>query len=237
MHAGSAIYHNCIFLLEYVPRLFLSGEELKLLEDLIIVRPHWLISIMTVIMELNTKDRNQNLTTAQISQLEKTGLADLELLEVCWERFISVTKSSSDYKIEIKHLCLILQAYCLVYPVSASSENNCSKFIIPCKLPEVLTNQPQLPGCSCFGFDFRGFLPAEVYHRLICLASRQAKPACKSGTKDLQNLYSSKKCVFRFLEGTHWIMEMDSENHMLHFKVMYVEVLTIAAMIFFVLLF
>ena len=203
-------------LAEYLPRLFLSGEELKLLEDLIIVRPHWLISIMTVIMELKTKHRNEMLTTAQISQLEKTGVADLELLEVCWGTFIPTAKSSSDFKIEIEHLCLILQAYCLVYPVSAASEN-CSRFIIPCKLPEVLTNQPPLPGCSCFGFDFRGFLPAEIYHRLICLASRQANPP-----KGFSNLYSSKKCHFRNLEGTHWIMEMDSEKHMLNFEVMYV---------------
>ena len=206
-----------LFFAECLPRLFLSGEELTMLKDLIIVRPHWLISIMTVIMELKTKHRNQNLTTAQVSQLEKAGLADLELLEVCWEKFISTPKSSSDVKIEIKHLCLILQAYCLVYPVSAPIEEgkkSCSKFIIPCKLPDLLTSQPQLPGSSCFGFDFRGFLPAEIYHRLICLASRQAKPP-----KGFSNLYSSKKCYFRNLEGTHWIMEMDSEKHMLNFEV------------------
>ena len=204
---------------EYLPCLFLSDKEKDMLGDLIILHPQWLIRVMRVIMELQpdqkTKDEYPKLTMKQISRLKDYGKADMQFLKVCWEEFISVTE-----EIGIEHLCLILQAYCLIHPVSSTSENgddNGPNFIIPCKLPKEIKLDP-LPNASFFSIKFDDFLPAEIYHRLICFASREAKPCM-----GLQNLYSSKKCQFRYLEGTHWIMEMDSEKHMLHFEVMYVQ--------------
>ena len=192
-----------------------------MLGDLIILHPHWLIEIMTVIMELRpnqeTEDRYPELQSAQILKLKEYGKADMGFLKICWEKFISVTES---LEISIEHLCLILQAYCLIHPVSSSSENgdeNAREFIIPCKLPKKIQLDP-LVDASFFSIKFDDFLPAQIYHRLICFALR------KSELPDhLSNEYSSNKCLFYDLKDTNWIMEMDCENHELRFEVMYVR--------------
>lgn len=175
------------------------------------------------------------LTQEQIQRLETTGKADLEVLGVCWEKFVSSPESTSEFKVTLNHLCLILQSYCLIYPVPSSTESraennsnstdssdpvevNSRTFIIPCKLPEQFEDpkkQCKLRNFISFIFNFIDFLPAEIYHRLICLASRDSKPP--SGYK---NKFSGRKCFIRNLFDTHWVMELDSDQHKLCFQVM-----------------
>ena len=174
---------------EYLSRLFLSDEQCEELLNLVILNPDWLISVMRVIMELN---KVEGLKQEQIMQLESKGTADLDLLSVCWKEFLTASDSASDFRIDIHHLCLILQAYCLIYPVTINNSDSVqSKFIIPCKLPKTLEEECSLPNPSTFVFDFEGFLLEEIYHRLICLVSRAARPPRRR-----KNLYSWKKCKF-----------------------------------------
>lgn len=217
-----------ILVTEYLPRLFVSEYEYKELCDLIVLRPEWLISVMKVIMELSPSKKILGVESELVSYLDKTGEADLDLLTACWKDRISPPESAPESRIDIHHLCLILQAYCLIYPVpSDSSGSNSdsvpaelgrskkSKYIIPCKLPEKIDGECLLPGSSTFVFDFERFLPAEIYHRLICLAARKSNPSRGS-----PNLYSSKKCFFQEFSDTNWIMEMDPDRHRINFSMM-----------------
>ena len=96
-------------------------------------------------------------------------------------------------EIGIEHLCLILQAYCLIYPVSSipvrvEIRMHGPNFIIPCKLPKEI-KLDSLADVSFLSIKFDDFLPAEIYH--ACFASRESDPP-----EDLSNVYSSNKCLF-----------------------------------------
>ena len=178
------------------------------------------MSIMQVVMELTTDREEQNLSQDQVKGVEKDGVADLELLEVCWQKFLGGSLSD----IGIHHLCLILQAYCLIYPyliqsdVTTAGANGMTprKYVIPCKLPDQFRGKELQPkNCATFYFDFNLFLPVEIYHKLICLASSKAKP--RFGTC---SQYSRTKCSFSGLLETKWVMEIEQDKHRLKIMVM-----------------
>ena len=188
-------------------------------------------------MELNTKNYVQTLKQTQVQTLEDEGIADVEVLNECWKKFVSVPGSPPD--IEIRHLCLILQAYCLIYPVqstlaecqdptppsqspasiSVSKKEKVQKYIIPCKLPDDLPEcqVKKITNCrwTTFFFEFEYFLPDEVYHRILCLASSEAKPPRKKC-----NVYSNKRCLYYGLFETNWIFKIEREKQRLKFMVM-----------------
>ena len=208
---------------EFLPRLFLSDECYKKLADLVVLTPQWLMKAMKVIMELTIKDDVAELSTSQLQRLVLNGVADSEVLEACWKRFLPPLTPSSG--VSVHHLCLILQAYCLIYPVkfiklrAEAYDRNKQYYIIPCKLPEKIGDRDVMKEYSTFYFDFFKFLPDEIYYRLICIASNLCK------TKETQaqcfyNSYSIKSCFFYNLEDTNWLIEMEQENQRLKIMVL-----------------
>ena len=218
--------HVLIFYSEYLPRLFLKEEEFKELYDLVILRPHWLISVMKVIMELSLEKNEEGVPQSKLLTLTEDGIADIDLLKECWKQYLP--KSDSPSAITVHHLCLILQAYCLIYPVplpkkatdcslssgNMASEDVVQQFIIPCKLPKDLDDKkcemdPNY--CCTFYFDFEGFLPEEIYHRLIFLVPKTDTPS--------ECCYSNKRCTL-WLMDTKWVFEIEKEKHRLKIMVM-----------------
>ncbi len=192
-----------------------SHEELT---DLVVLDLKWLLTTMKVIVELTTHDDVAKITLEQKRKLEKNGVADFEVFEVCWKEFVSAP-------IGVHHLCLIFQAYCLLYPVQSislcegagASESN--QFIIPCKLPDNILDQPvwfnMIKEFTTFYFDFHEFLPDEIYHRLICLASSYSEQ-----NEDMPNCYSKRSCFFSRLYDTNWAIEMEEERQTLKIMVL-----------------
>jgi hypothetical protein len=177
------------------------------------------MSIMRVVMELTTDREEECIPQDQIKSVEKDGIAELDLLEACWRNFLPEHLSD----ITIRHLCLILQAYCLIfpYPIQAETSDGAGeapqeKFIIPCKLPAPFEESSWNVNCVNFYFDFYNrFLPIEIYHKLICLASSNAKPPSGS-----YNKYSRSRCIFYGLLGTKWWMEVEQDKQRLKIVVM-----------------
>jgi hypothetical protein len=172
---------------------------------------------MRVVMELTTDREEEYIPQDQIKSVEKDGIAEFDLLEACWRKF--QPEHLSD--ITIRHLCLILQAYCLIfpYPIQAETSNEAGeapqeKFIIPCKLPVPFEESSNV-NCVNLYFDFCKFLPIEIYHKLICLASSTAEPP--SGTC---NKYSRSRCIFYGLLKTKWWMEIEQDKQQLKIMVM-----------------
>lgn len=156
-------------------------------------------------MELKTDKRIDGLSKSQINKLNERGVTDYEVLKVCWKSFVTS-------EVGIKHIILILQAYCLIYPLKLTAE-----YIIPSKLPDKF-RCPQLKrmeACPTFYFDFHQFLPDEIYHRLICLITSEAKPQ-----KHLPHCYSEKKCFFSGLMDTEWIIQMEVKEQRLKIMVL-----------------
>ena len=180
------------------------------------------MTAMMVVVELNTKNSVRNLTKSQIGSLVAKGIADLKIIEVCWKEFV---QSAS---INIQHLCLMFQAYCLIYPVQSSalankkSRSNPARqddfYMIPCKLPDIISDKKvykAIKKFATFYFDFCQYLPDEIYHRLICLASTKCE-----GSSSLCNCYSKRSSFFVGLEKTNWFFDMEQENQRLKIMVM-----------------
>ena len=183
------------------------------------------MSMMKVIMELTTKNDEAHLSNEQVLKLTEEGIADFKVLEVCWNRFLPTSDSPS--VVTIGHLCLIFQAYCLICPLPRDEDSSVSpsnppadqKFLIPCKLPDEITDDRICriaEKYEFFYFDFNEFLPDEIYHRLICLISTVAKPL---STK-LCHHYSRQQCFFTGVLGTNMIIQMDEAQQRLRIKFM-----------------
>ncbi len=222
---GSAYRHTCIqgilciyAFIEHLPRLFLKEEERNSIEDFVILRPHWLINVMTVVVEIKPNDSYDGIANEHILPL-KRGVAYREL----FEHFLNKSISGSSDIITLDHLLLILRSYCLIFPLQPALSSpegavggaSCPKYIVPCKLPDDLNdNYVDIPEekCCVFYFDFCQFLPDEIYHRLMCLASTASKP--KMGKC---NKFYKKHCVFYNLHDTNWIIKLEREKHRMKF--------------------
>lgn len=216
----------------FLPRLFLQKSCLEELVDLIVLDPQWLMTVMKVIMELTVKDDVAELSITQLQMLVTDGVADFEVFEACWKKLVSAPPgfhsstgsiasessigtsesheaSESSSAIELHHLVLILQAYCLLYPVQSiamhgrdtaetdSQQSVVQKYIIPCKLPDNNKISKFTKNYRSFYVDFCQFLPDEIYHRLMCLASSQ----CQIDPYKF-NSYSKRSCSFFGLRGS-----------------------------------
>lgn len=93
-----------------LPTLFLGESEKKQLADLVLLDPKWLITLMKLVMEL--KDGATNHKGEDLRDLKKTGIARAALLRDCWQEYLT-----TDSDILFRQLCLMLQAYCLIYPI------------------------------------------------------------------------------------------------------------------------
>ena len=164
------------------------------------------MDVMKIVMEL--KKGVGQILTEDVIKLEETGTIKSSILRKCW-----ADRCKED--VSFHKLCLILQSFCLIFPVSPSdslpaqhsaSAPATSQLTVPEQdnTSEVFTrNQSEgnpaseedtmflipsmLPRCDgpteidmakykiAFCFDFRGFLPVEVYHRLLCLMLRDQK--------------------------------------------------------------
>ena len=161
---------------EFLPRLFLDKEDYKKLCHLIILDSTWLMTAMKGLMELGSYSAEvRRLSTSQILKFKKDSITDFKVLSACWKLPV---ESLPEGSITVHQLCLIFQAYCLIFPVhcegvSAAGQLESQKFIVPCKLPFTIEDNriyKLSESFVTFYFDFYDFLPDEIYHRLICLA-------------------------------------------------------------------
>jgi len=95
---------------EELPTLFLEEWEQQQLADLVLLDPKWLITLMRIVMEL--EDGANDYTGEDLRDLKETGIARAVLLRDCWKEY-----HSTDNDVSFRQLCLMLQAYCLIYPV------------------------------------------------------------------------------------------------------------------------
>ena len=215
----------------------MNEEEKQELSGLIILDPAWLSLVMRAVVELNTGDFPGDRKLA--ARLKKEGIASDELLLTIWNEFLPRTDNRDQ---SFHHLCTILKAYCLVYPLKEctvpNSEDNTEEpssqsisssespakqmkteklFLIPCMLPESATGDDHLSWIT-FYFDFEKFLPEVVYHRFVCqLIAEFQKTDSKlrsrpQFSKSLCRLYNINEC--------NWKVELLRDDHRLKISVL-----------------
>ena len=160
------------------------------------------------------RDVIEELSTEQRGRLKDEGIADYGVLEACWRKFIP--PSNSPVAVTTDNLCLIFKAYCLIHPLASSNTPPIQEFLIPSILPDEPRNRKNTECYDSFYFDFNGFLPDVVYHRLLCFMSTASKPPHPG----IRNYYSKQECFFAGVMGTNFVIEKDEPNQRLKIKVL-----------------
>ena len=191
-----------------LPTLFLTKDEKAILHNFIILDPQWLAEIMTELMKVDYGCKHN---AQDIRQLLNHGLARQNFLKSLWEDYLD----RSNIERSFQQLCLFLQAFCLL--ISASSVKICtnqgSLYLIPCKL-KGKDKPPQSPKYPeewiQFYFDFKGYLPAEVFHRLSCLLG------CDStDPRTHENTFHYNYCSLWGIQQTNLWLEMHKGQNVL----------------------
>ena len=208
--------------------MFFDKNEKKELQGLVLLDPKWLLEVMRTVMELGIDAKGYR--GQDTRDLDKKGVASATLLKTCWE---SILKDGSECS--FLQLSLILQAYGLIFPInipdnassnpplrSASDPAVMSqttptthsqsggvglhpreRFLVPCRIPEK-SDVKHLTGLTFF-IDFQGFLPVEIFHRLICLMLNKSRSVPVVVGKLMLN---STCCYFPHVENCQWRIEV-----------------------------
>ena len=213
----------------------MNDDERKELAKLIILDPAWLSRVMRAVVELDPGGYCRDRQPAV--ELSNKGVASKELLVDIWDEFLPDTDDKDQ---SFHHLCTILKAYCLIYPlkestvpnlevkseeppspsVSSNSESRSVRqavaitdfFLIPCMLPEKTKwKGDHHLNWITFYFDFEKFLPEVLYHRFIC----QMIAECRT------RLQCSKSWSrFINIRGCNWKIEPLRDVHRLKISVL-----------------
>ena len=212
----------------------MNEKEQEELAKLIVLDPAWLSKVMRAVVELDLSDFDGDRKPAVT--LKNEGIASKELLVKIWMEFLSDTEDKDQ---AFLHLCTILKAYCLVYPLtnsaipnseerteespSSSDSSNHSEserepavlsefFLIPCMLPKNVEKKDDSHlNWITFYFDFEKFLPEVLYHRFLCqlLADSHSSPQCSKTWSRFNNI-----------QGCNWKVEPMRDVHMLRISVL-----------------
>ena len=162
---------------EQLPSLYLKKLEKEKLNNIILLDQRWLLCVMMFLMELSKGEGE--IPTTVVEDLKDSGTTKSSTLRKCWKEVCS--DDDSFYQ-----LCLILQSFCLIFPVPHNDSQLAphktdgdlnQTYLIPSMLPDC--GSPAASHIAIykihFCFDFCGFLPVEVYHRLLCLMMRDQR--------------------------------------------------------------
>ena len=168
-----------------------------------------------------------------IGQLIREGIASKDLLLELWREFLPDGDREAQ---SFHHLCTILKAYCLIYPLKESmmsipkdrttvlSESHESTpsdlFLVPCMLPERLDGRKEASHLDwvAFYFDFEKFLPEVIYHRFICqlIAVCQRTNSSQHAPSQLSKIW----CRFNNIHDCNWKIELQRGLHRLKISVL-----------------
>ena len=149
-------------------------------------------------------------TNKEIRELQRTGKTTTSCLKSCWKKQFDV------------HVYKFMQAYGLICPINNTSAHEASSidqgnefYLVPCMLPDEVKRYDGIPRPALVGyyfvFDFKSFLPEEVFFRFICLVLKKSQAA------DPQ--YSRRRCVIFKMNNSDWDITFNSEKHILQVTV------------------
>ena len=229
-----------------LPTLFLSEAQKEKLHDVILLDPQWLANIMR---ELVKVAHGSNSPAAAVRMLLTNGLAKESLLRSLWKEYLdeSSEESFEQLCLFLQAFCLIIPAsyvnmdttvalistHTAMYssvPPSTSQERPKSvaqdrEFLVPCKLKGESNPSkppPRPEEWLQFHFDFEGYLPVEVFHRLSCLLVIKSQSTADADTVSpptAKNEFFYNYCSLRNILYSDWWLEMLGEKHMLNIYV------------------
>ena len=191
-----------------------------------ILEPAWLIGVMKVIMGITRSTPGDR---SKIIRLINTGIASDSLLREQWKGYFSESESSLSFR----KLCLMLQAYCLIFPLKDLKSNEepessltsdvtskpVTSFLVPSMLPVIAAEDKvkcRVPWVH-FYFDFEKFLPEEIYHRLICIMLAKSND---HSSEEMKPKFSKSWSCFYDVDESHWRFEVQQKDHKLKVSIL-----------------
>lgn len=209
--------------------LYLNEKEKRRLDGLILLDPTWLTKMMRIVMELKT-GKGKKLPNDEKEELKTTARIKLCSLRRCWgeleddvfhqlclilqsfclifplpvdelhapERSASTPTSSTPAQQELSQVLDRSQS-----EGQASSYPD-TVYLIPSKLNDKPFDESLKKSFNfTFMFDFCGFFPVEVYHRLLCLMLKnQRSGPIPKGT------FTAKYFLIKGVHDCNWIVQM-----------------------------
>ena len=194
-----------------LPTLFVTKEELAVLQDVILISPQWLADVMKELMQLGM---NSEYNKEALYHLDNKGRVDRKkILVPLWKKYYDEKSDLLD------QICILLQAFGLIIPVK---QEVCSLYYIPCKLPATPTNDntlmAQTDNCSKFHVSFEGhILPPFTLHHLMFLMYSSAK---SDGPTD-KCCFLKTQCFIEWVNDCQWWLKQD--NDVIHVTVRLVD--------------
>ena len=221
-----------------MPELFLTADEIYQLYGVVLLDPKHLASVMKILMKLNSKQQKcpPGVKRGTLVEVIESGRASESFLRACWATLLS----EGNFEV-FSQLCLFLQAFCLIIPANLVNMDvgndhhqvDCTtptrkvpdeeqEYLIPSMLNDSSLKRPRVfesPKCHRFYFDFKGYLPIEVFHRFVFhfLLMQRKNPAAGH----VEKLYH-KHCQLTDSAGTAWWLEVLEEEQRLMVVVRYV---------------
>ena len=176
--------------------IYLEQSEKDQISTVILIKPGWLISIMTKAMEVSMSHRT--LRNEDVDKLRKTGMTSIAFLRELWQDY----HENNDNTFQI--ICLLMRAHGLMQVIKHTDV----QFMIPCMLRQEELN---IPNGYTFYFDFNGFLPQEVFHSFICLMIKKSQEVPDHS----EPKFSASGCTLYCLKGYDWYIQPLSQEHRL----------------------
>jgi len=198
------------FIIGKLPTLFVTKEQMNVLQDVVLISPQWLANVMKELMQLK---RDSGHDPKALHQLHQKGIVDRDkILDPLWKKY-----HNSDPDI-LEQICILLQAFGLIIPVS----QQLSLYYIPCMLPASPTTENTLmtltDKCCKFHVSFKDqFLPPFTLHHLMFLMYSSAK---SNGQKD-KCCFLKTRCFIEWVNDCQWWLEQS--NDVIHVTVWLVD--------------
>lgn len=233
--------HPFSFTTGELPTLFLSEAQKAKLHDVILLDPQWLADIMRELMKVKYGSSSP---AAAVRMFLTSGLAKESFLRSLWKEYLddSSQESFEQLCLFLQAFCLIIPASYVnmdttvavistptqmlsSVPTSTTQGHTKSiaqdrEFLVPCKLKGESSppkSPPHPEEWLQFHFNFEGYLPAEVFHRLSCLLviKSQKRDADTVLPPTAKNEFFYNYCSLRNILHSDWWLEMLGEKHML----------------------
>lgn len=176
--------------------MFLSKEDLKPLEGVVLIKPQWLADVMKELMKIDRGDEEKfgNMgreVREDVDCLIATGKAHKEhVLFPLWKEH----HNGSEQLFE--QICLLLEAYGVIIPIKRENEIP-QWYYISCKLPQEVGIPNRTKNCHTFHVDFKkGLFPPFVLHQLMFKMYQDYNP--------LKCEFGKNECYMEYIKDCQW---------------------------------
>ena len=202
-----------------LPTLFVTKEDIKRLQGVVLIKPQWLADVMKELMNIDrgddTKFSNMGREVRKaVDHLIETGKADKKnVLFPLWK------EHHNDSEQVFEDICLLLEAYGVIIP---TRQSQC--YYISCKLPLEVKVPKITSNCHTIHVNFKnGFFPPFIFQQLMFKMYQKINDYSSSECK-----FGKNECYMQYIEDCQWWLRQSNYDDIIDVTIRYVSYLNLA---------